>query len=281
MLRITQETAIKHRMGLYTLPRVAMVEQFLRRYGEKRPIQVADILTIILMNYGGVEFHHAQAWFEAGAAAPGQHERPSLIDVGAGFGPAGLVFGARNYTVTAIELQTDIALVGQRVVQACGLQDYVHYEVTDVMAFASQRPADTLISVLCLLHVPDKAGVMQRLATCLRAGGRAYLADLYAKGDLSEQEQVLLKHEVACPGLLTKEAYIGDLKGAGFTTVRFKDVTSEYATFVHQRLTTYLQKDQAEQCETLTRFFRAMDTLYHRGDGGSSRLGGCRVYLER
>jgi hypothetical protein len=123
--------------------------------------------------------------------------------------------------------------------------------------------------------------VMRRLATCLRTGGRAYLADLYARGDLSEQERALLEHEVACPGLLTKEAYIGALKGAGFTTVRFEDVTPEYATLVHQRLTTYLQRDQAERCETLTRFFSAMDTLYHRGDGGSSRLGGCRVYLER
>ena len=96
MLRITQETAIKHHMGLYASPQVAMVEQFLRRYGDKRPIAVADILPVILMNYGVVEFHHAQAWFEAGAAAPGQHDRPSLIDVGAGFGPAGLVFGARH-----------------------------------------------------------------------------------------------------------------------------------------------------------------------------------------
>ena len=70
MLRITQETAIKHHMGLYASPRVAMVEQFLRRCGEKRPIPVADILPVILMNYGVVEFHHAQAWFEAGAARP-------------------------------------------------------------------------------------------------------------------------------------------------------------------------------------------------------------------
>src|SRR5215471_17581730 len=99
------------------------------------------------MNYGTVELDKAQAWFEAGTAASGQHGPPSLIDVDAGFGPAGLVFGARNYEVTAIELQADIAEVGQRVAKACGLQDEVHYVVTDVMAFAPPIPADTLLSV--------------------------------------------------------------------------------------------------------------------------------------
>jgi 2-polyprenyl-3-methyl-5-hydroxy-6-metoxy-1,4-benzoquinol methylase len=278
---LTQAIPIKQNMGLYTSPRVDMVEHFLHQYGEQRPIPVADILPVLLMNYGEVEFHNAQTWFEAGAEALGQHHSLSLIDVGAGFGPASLVFGARHYKVTAIELQADIAAVGQRVAQACGLQDHVHYAVTDVMAFAPQQPADTLISVLCLLHVPDKAGVMQKLAAFLRTGGRGYLADFYAKGALSVQEQALLKHEVACPGLLTKEAYIGALQEAGFTRVHFEDVTAEYATFVHQRLTTALQQDPSAQCEALLRFFSAMDTLYRSGDGESSRLGGCRVYLER
>ena len=277
----TQELTIKQNMRLYKSPRVAMVEHFLQQYGEKRPIPVEDMLPVTLMNYGQVEFQEAQTWFEEGEEAPGHNDSPSLIDVGAGFGPAGLVFGSRQYYVTAIEMQADIAAVGQRVVNACGLQENVHYEVTDVMTFEPKKPADTVISVLCLLHVPDKEGVMKKLATLLRAGGRAYIADFYAKGELSEQVQALLKHEVACPGLLTKDAYLGVLKGAGLTIVRFEDVTSEYATFVHNRLTTYLQKDKLEQCEELTQFFRVMDTLYRSRDGVSSPLGGCRVYLER
>jgi 2-polyprenyl-3-methyl-5-hydroxy-6-metoxy-1,4-benzoquinol methylase len=278
---LTKATTIKDHMGLYQAPRLELVAQFLQQYGGKRPIPVAEILPVILMNYGAVEFHHAQTWFEAGEQAPGLHGRPSLIDVGAGFGPAGVVFGARHYMVTAIELQADIAAIGQRVVQACGLQETVHYAVTDVMTFVPTTPADTLIAVLCVLHVPDKGGVMHKLAAFLRPGGRAYLADLYAKGALSAREQALLRDEVACPGLLTEGAYIGALHGAGFTSVRFEDVTSEYATFVHQRWTTYRQQDASAQCDALTRFFKAMDTLFRGGDGGSSRLGGCRVYLER
>ena len=274
--------ALTHDIGLYQAPRVALVAQFLQQYGERRPIPVAEVLPVILMNYGEVEFHHAQTWFEADEEAPGwSHGRPSLIDVGAGFGPAGLVFGSRHYAVTAIELQPDIAAMGERVVQACGLETTVRYAVGDVMAFAPETPADTLIAVLCLLHVPDKVGVMRKLATLLRAGGRAYLADFYAKGAISAQEQALLHDEVACPGLLTKDEYIGALQEAGFAIVRFEDVTSEYATFVHQRWTTYRQRDPSAQCDALTRFFKAMDTLYWSGDGASSRLGGCRVYLER
>jgi SAM-dependent methyltransferase len=277
---VTKETTMKQNMGLYKSPRVEAVEKFLQQYGEKRPIPIADILPIVLMNYGEVEFEKAQQWFEEGKDAPGRNDSPSLVDVGAGFGPAGLIFGSRQYTVTAIELQADIAAVGQQVANACGLQENVHYEVTDVMAFKPRKPADTLIAVLCLLHVPDKKCVMDKLAALLRAGGRAYIADFFAKGAISEREQTLLKDEVACPGLLTKDEYIAALKGAGFKIIRFEDVTSEYSTFVHDRLMTYLQIDKSEQREELTQFFTAMDTLYRSGDGESSRLGGCRVYLE-
>jgi 2-polyprenyl-3-methyl-5-hydroxy-6-metoxy-1,4-benzoquinol methylase len=277
----TQEATMKQNMGLYKSPRVEAVEKFLQQYGERRPIPTADILPIILMNYGEVEFYKAQAWFEKEEEVPVQNDSPSLVDVGAGFGPAGLIFGSRQYTVTAIELQADIAAVGQQVANACGLQENVRYEVTDVMDFEPRKPADTLIAVLCLLHVPDKEGVLNKLAALTRAGGRAYIADFFAKGALSEQEQTLLKHEVACPGLLTKDEYIAALKGAGFKIIRFEDVTSEYSTFVHDRLITYLQIDKSEQYGELTQFFTAMDTLYCSGDGESSRLGGCRVYLEK
>ena len=83
--------ALTHDIGLYQAPRVALVAQFLQQYGERRPIPVAEVLPVILMNYGEVEFHHAQTWFEADEEAPGwSHGRPSSVDVGAGFGPAGL-----------------------------------------------------------------------------------------------------------------------------------------------------------------------------------------------
>jgi SAM-dependent methyltransferase len=276
---LTQEITIKQNMGLYKSPRVEMVNEFLNKYEAKRPIPVKDMLPVTLMNYGQVEFEIAGFWFEAGKDAPGRKNHPSLIDVGAGFGPAGLVFGSRQYRVTAIEIQADIAAVGQRVADACGLQDTVRYEVTDIMAFEPEKPADTLISVLSLLHVPDKECVMKKLASLLRAGGRAYIADFYAKEELSENEQAILKNEVACPGLLAKDKYLDALKEAGFNTVQFEDVTSEYSTFVHNRYMTYLKKDESEQCAELTRFFRAMDTLYRSGDGESSRFGGCRIYL--
>lgn len=268
-------------VGLYQAPRVALVAQFLQQYGEQRPIPVAEILPVVLMNYGEAEFRHAQHWFEAGEGAPGASNSPSLIDVGAGFGPAGLVFGSRHYRVTAIELQADIAAMGERVVQACGLEASVRYSVGDVMAFTPAAPADTLVAVLCLLHLADKVGAMRKLAALLRVGGRAYFADFYAREALSPQEKTLLREEVACPGLLTRSEYVRALQEAGFAIVRFEDATSEYSAFVHRRWATYRQQDASAQCDALTRFFAAMDTLYQSGDGASSRLGGCRVYLER
>jgi hypothetical protein len=65
---LIQQATIKQNMGLYKSPRVEMVEKFLQNYGEKRPIPVAVILPVILMNYGEVEFQEAQTWFEEGEA---------------------------------------------------------------------------------------------------------------------------------------------------------------------------------------------------------------------
>ena len=68
---LTTPTVLKSHMGLYQAPRVERVAQFLQQYGERRPIPVAEILPIILMNYGEVEFRHARTWFEAGKRHPG------------------------------------------------------------------------------------------------------------------------------------------------------------------------------------------------------------------
>src|SRR5262245_2031193 len=276
-----KKARLKQNMGLYGSPRIEMVKRFLQRYKQKGPIPVADVLPVIMMNYGEVEFQEAQRWFEEGEDAPGQNDSPSLIDVGAGFGPAGLVFASCHYRLTAVEVQPDMTAIAHRVASACRLQEDIHFKVADVMTFEPRRPADTLIAVLCLLHIPDKKAAMKKLAVLVRDGGRAYVADFYMRGELSAREKVLLQHEVACPGLLDKDAYIAALKEAGFKIIRFEDVTSEYSAFVHDRLTTYLQKDSSEQVEEMSRFFTATDILYHSGAGESSALGGCRICLEK
>jgi hypothetical protein len=44
-----------------------------------------------------------------------------------------------------------------------------------------------------------------------------------------------------------------------------------------------MKKATVERLSTrvLAKFFRVMDTLYRRGDGESSGMGGYRVYLEK
>src|SRR3954470_24423394 len=77
---LTPATALKHHMALYQAPRVARVAQFLQQYDGRRPIPGAEVLPVILMNYGELEFRHARTWFEVGEAAPGRRGGPSLID---------------------------------------------------------------------------------------------------------------------------------------------------------------------------------------------------------
>ncbi|GJO35286.1 hypothetical protein NJB1507_48890 [Mycobacterium marinum] len=275
------EPATDRAMDLYTAPRLQMVEAVLARHREEPIVPVPELLSVTPMNYGPAEFQAARSWFAAGGLVPGGNCCLSLIDVGAGFGPAGLVFGSQGYRVTAIEMRADIAAVGRRVMAACGLQDFVHFEVADVMAYQPVTPADTLTSILCLLHVADKHAAMEKLATLLRVGGRGYLADFYARRRLSGSERALLQDQVACPGLLTRQEYVGALTAAGIAAVRFTDVTQEYSAYVHQRCVDYLGRSESDRHDELAQFFTAIDTLFGNGDAANSALGGCRIYLER
>jgi cyclopropane fatty-acyl-phospholipid synthase-like methyltransferase len=273
-------------IGLYSSPRIDMVANLLRAAQPGAPIAVEELLAVTSMNYGVAEFEHARRWFEHNDAPPDSLEPsssnpPSLVDVGAGFGPAGLVFGARHYRVTAVEVRAEIAAQGERVIQSSGLQDNVRYEVTDVMAYEPEAPADRLISILSVLHIADKHAAMKKLASLLRVGGRGYIADFYARDELSASEIALLNAEVDCPSLFTRDEYASALRRAGFRYVEFTDVTREYADFVHRRLIDYVRRDDTERREELTRFYAAMDTLFSAGNAAASRLGGCRIYLAR
>src|SRR4051794_23765369 len=112
---LTPPTALKDHMGLYQAPRVERVAQFLQQYEGRRPIPVAEVLPVILMNYGEVEFRYARTWFEAGEDAPGRRGGPSLIGVGGGVGAGGVGFWSPPFTVTPIEGQGDNAPVGPQI----------------------------------------------------------------------------------------------------------------------------------------------------------------------
>ena len=272
---LTPSTALKDHMGLYQAPRVARVAQFFQQYGQRRPIPVAEILPVILMNYGEVEFRYARTWFEAGEDAPREARRslPHRCGGGVWAGRIGVwfspLYGDRDRAPGRHRRDGPTSCPGLRLAEHRALR---HRRCHGVRT--GKRQADPLIAVLCLLHLPGKVGVMRKIAGLLRPGGRAYLADFYAKGALSAQDWALLHDEVACPGLLTKDEYTGALQDAGFATVRFEDVTSEYAAFVHQRWTTYRHQNTSAQGDAVTRFYRAMDALYRSGDGASSPLGG-------
>ncbi|GJN95907.1 hypothetical protein NJB1907f44_41940 [Mycobacterium marinum] len=117
---VAAEPATDRAMDLYTAPRLQMVEAVLARHREEPIAPVPELLSVTPMNYGPAEFQAARSWFAAGGLVPGGNGCLSLIDVGAGFGPAGLVFGSQGYRVTAIEMRADIAAVGRRVMAACG-----------------------------------------------------------------------------------------------------------------------------------------------------------------
>ncbi len=267
------QPTLRDNMGLYDSPRVKLVietlEQAMKKGLSGKALAEA-ILPVMLMNYGKIEFETAEKFF-------GQNIQ-SILDVGTGFGPAGLFFGSKGHSVLGLDIQDDMIHTAKKVAEACDAGEDVRFLKQDILNFNPTTLFDCFLSVLCLLHIPEKEKLGEKLASVLTTGGKGYIADFYKKTDDHVVDH-LLKTQVACPSLFTAEAYQNQL--APFFDVHFEDVTADYSVFVKQRLELYQQKPVEQQIPQVLNFFVVMNTLFGNGVPENAQIGGCRIYLTK
>lgn len=248
------------------------------------PLTVAD-----LVPFDQYHYHGAAAVDDAAAAlqlGPGQR----VLDVGAGLGgPARYLANQTGASVTALELQPDLDAVARDLTLRCGLGAQVsHVEGNileiDVAAGHLGASFDAMMSMLCILHIPDRSRLFEQCAASLVPGARVFIEDFYERGRFSIDEQALLGHEVSCPYLPTLDAYVGHLEAAGFTDVEAIDMTEDWTDYVHQRHLGF-RASQAELVDrynldtfaALDRFYDAVASLFAGGNLGGVRLTAVRA----
>lgn len=244
------------------------------------PLSVDDLTSFDQYHYEGTDA------VDDAIAAVGIGPDSSVIDVGSGLGgPARYMADRTAAAVTAVELQADLNQTARSLTERCGLADRVTHVNGNFLA--DVVPADRftgLVSMLCFLHIPDRAALFASCARAVRRDGRMFIEDYYLRGPLRAEEEQALADTVYCSYLPDLDTYLEDVGQAGFEMLAVDDKTELWTAFVAERYDGFRQAQDElserygpETVAGLDQFYRTVADLFAGGGLGGVRLTAVRV----
>lgn len=243
-------------MGLYRNVERIMADLRASGFDETAALTVDDLTPYDQYHYEGTDA--VDDAIELLKAGPQAH----VLDVGSGLGgPARYIADRSGAAVTALELQPDLNETAVALTARAGLASSVTHLNGDILAGdAGVAQFTGLVSMLCFLHIPDRAELFSSCAAALKPGGLLFIDDYFERGRLTDEEKTQLADTVYCSYLPDRDTYIADVEAAGFTDVRVTDKTSDWSAFVLDRLT----KFRSARSDLITRYDEAtVDSLDH------------------
>jgi len=262
-------------MGLYRNVERIMADLRASGFDGTSPLTVDDLTPYDQYHYEGTEaVDDAIAFLGAGPAA-------HILDVGSGLGgPARYIADRSGAAVTALELQPDLNETAAALSDRAGLSAVVTHVNGDVLAGAAGTDQFTgLVSMLCFLHIPDRASLFSNCANALQPGSRIFIDDYYERGALTAKEREQLADTVYCTYLPDQITYVGHLEAAGFVDVQVTDKTSDWTAFVVDRLGRFrearpelVERYEKATVESLDHFYATVVDLFRGGNLGGLRI---------
>lgn len=267
-------TGIKS-MGLYRNVDRIRADLAAAGIGDNDALTVADLTPYDQYHYEGTSaVADACAFLRA---EPGRR----ILDIGSGLGgPARFIAAETGAHVTALELQTDLHATAAALTKRCGMTANVTHMAGDVLSGVVPAGSfDGIVSMLCFLHIPDRATLFSQCARALAPHGSIFIDDYFAASELDRSEQQDLAAKVYCPYVPTLPTYVTDLEIAGFVNVRTTDKSADWTAFVTERFEAFRSQRQPlvdrygkETVDSLDDFYQTVAALFANG-----RLGGVRV----
>lgn len=198
-----------------------------------QPLKVSDLTPFDQFHYHGTDA------VDAAIAALGLKPGMRVLDIGAGLGgPARYIAETTGAHVTALELQEDLNAVGEDLTRRCGLSALVDHRCGNVLN-GLEGNFDAIVSMLCFLHIPDRARLFAICRAALGARGKLYVEDFALRRKATASEAEALAVKVQCSYLPTAEQYRQHFLGAGFRRIEMADVTEDWTSFTAERLSAY------------------------------------------
>jgi cyclopropane fatty-acyl-phospholipid synthase-like methyltransferase len=269
-----RETSISN-MPLYTnLDRIARGLSA-RGIGAQDAIPPEQLFDLDQWHYHGLDAIRAAA----DQLALGPTSR--VLDIGSGVGgPARYLAHTIGCRVTALELQPKLNAIAVDLTQRSGLSERVTHVLGDALAYPfADAEFDAVVSLLAILHIPDRPRLFERLARALRSGGGCYVEDLCARAPFSPDDLRDLREIVFGVSVTSIEDYAKDMRAAGFVDVAATDLTSDWAPYAAERLRSWRQNHEPYArvhgegtYGAQEKFYSLIARLYESGSLGGVRL---------
>jgi cyclopropane-fatty-acyl-phospholipid synthase len=165
------------------------------------------------------------------------HESSCLLDIGCGWGAlAGFAAERTGCSVVAITPSKNQAdFIRARMIET-GAADRVHVLQTHVQdANLEPRSFDAVCLMGSIIHMDDKAAIVERAYRALRKDGRIYLSEVCSKSEAlwrkfegGADTRFLMKDVFGWASVVPLSRYIEHLENAGFSVEGVWDFTGHY-----------------------------------------------------
>lgn len=266
--------------GIAAMPLYTNLDRIERRLaaagiGPRDPIPLEKLFALDQWHYHGTDAIRA-------AIEPlGLNPESRVLDIGSGIGgPARYLAHRVGCHVTAVELQSDLNAIAADLTERTGLADRVTHICADALTYPFPDAAfDAVVSLLAILHVPDRPRLCARLARALRRGCGCYIEDLCIRAPFAPDDLRQVREIVFGISMSNAQDYANDLRTAGFLSVASTDLTSDWAPFAAERLTawranheSYARVHGEAAYAAQEKFYSVIAHLYETGSLGGIRL---------
>jgi sarcosine/dimethylglycine N-methyltransferase len=211
----------------------------------------------------------------------GASRESNILDIGSGLGgPARYIADRTGATVTALEIQPDLHATAAHLTERCQLSGRVNHLHGDILADdAPPETFDGIVSMLCFLHIPDRAALFAACARAIKPTGRMFIDDFVALAPTTETERQNLADTVFCSHLPDEQTYRSDVEAAGFVGVQCVNKSDAWTEFVNDRYQLFSGASSelsarygAETVADLDHFYSTVAALFTNGNVGGLRL---------
>jgi cyclopropane fatty-acyl-phospholipid synthase-like methyltransferase len=264
-----------------------LYDQVERIHNELRDLGIADDAPLTAARLAPFDQYHYLGTdaVDLAARSLGVTVDSRVLEIGSGIGgPARHLAATVGCHVTAVELQPDLDDVAAALTARCGLSGRVRHVCADILAGVPHPAAyDAVLSILCVLHIPDRARLLRVCRDALRPGGRIYLEDFTKLREPAPTQWEALRVKVQCPYLPSPDEYVEQLVQAGFVDVHLRDVSAAWTLFTDERLAAFRMARErnvrvhgAAVVDGLDDFYATVAGLYADGVLGGARVSGRR-----
>lgn len=209
-------------------------------------------------------------------------QQSQVLDIGSGVGGTARYLAQQvGCQVTGLELQPQLWEMAVELTERTGLTEQVKFIQGDILQGIPKR-FDAWLSLLVFLHISDRETLFSHCASVLKPSGCFYIEDYVQIQPLTPKEMQTLDHMIACPNLPSIAQYQQHLVEAGFGHITWENVTPLWQSWVQERLTQFLkkqdyyrQKHGDDLVQSYLDFYQAVADLFAGGN-----LGGVRIWGE-